>query len=136
MVQTWPGAVESVALARWADSAVSEAADPDAVRRFRTDYRLTTAAVCRAVGISAGTLHRFEHGLSRPRKATLRALADVYGVTPRALRRAWRQSRAAAAERLAQMNRDRRRAANPAPGSDQKDELLRIAHASTHAPNR
>lgn len=126
MVQTWPGVSESSALALWAKPDETVIADPDAARRLRTDRGLNTASVCEAAGLSAGALHRFERGLSRPRKATVRALARVYGVPPRALRLAWQQTRAATAERLAQKKHERRHPASRA----MRREVLTIVEAS------
>jgi XRE family transcriptional regulator, regulator of sulfur utilization len=57
----------------------------DNVRRYRQREALTQAELAEKAGIAGGTLSRIERNHSDPHMTTIRKLARVLGVRPRAL---------------------------------------------------
>jgi transcriptional regulator with XRE-family HTH domain len=57
----------------------------DNLRRLRVEQFLSQAELARRAGLHALTITRLEAGAAAPTTRTLRALAEVLGVEPRAL---------------------------------------------------
>ena len=51
------------------------------LRKLRLDKKETLEEESKNLGVSLNSIYRWEHGLSAPRKVTLKKIADFYGVS-------------------------------------------------------
>ena len=77
-------------------SALTGSEGPPALHRLRVAAGVTVTVAAEAVGVSVGTLRRWERGLtlSGPNDAAAQILADLFGVSLSTVKAATQESRA------------------------------------------